>query len=888
MTILELLKEDEITVKSDGTNKYKSPCPECGGTDRFQIWIDNNAGGNFHCRKCGIKGGTIKYLMIVRKMSYEQACLHIGKTPYSRGSIHNRKFPEASIEKEILPPEPLWQSKAIFLVEEAESNLWSGHHSEIIEWLNEKRGLANETIRDSRLGWLPEDKFYNRSDWGLPDKFKEDGKTKSKLWVPAGLLIPCFHDGQIQRIRIRKLKPQDGSRYYFISGSSTIPLVIGSGTYFVIVESELDAILLSQEAGDLARVIALGSADVMPYKGLLEMLNGADKILVSLDTDEAGARSSFKWWLSQFPNAIRWPVLKGKDPTEACINGLDLRDWTLTGIKYGKRIPTNSKTAVDNPPVQIFKLLEDNDSIVENLEKFKSAKAIALSIRNRGESPLLLMCSPDDPVIALDITTIRQRSLELLKEVLMSPAEKVLFDAKACLKVFNSFGIEVKGILFDVMIADQILNAGLDKKHISLRDLIDAHLPNGATGSDITETLFKIREILVRKLFQADLINTAKLEFECIKPTVQMELNGFCVDIDKVKAASKGYLPVKSEHEHKLIEELGEINLNNSDKVKEALAAIGIILENTKKETLLPLSGEHPVLYNILQYREISYDVTLAETVISKFNRDTGRIYPQYNQIGAPTGRSSSFEPNIHGIKKGEFRSFFISPPGHKLIIADYSQIELRIAAEISRDQNMLKAYNNGYDLHKLTASIITRKPIDQVTKEQRQAAKAVNFGLIYSMGAKGLIATARNDYGVVLSPDEAKLFRQRFFEFYKGIQEWHRRIYQSGARETRTIGGRRRIFESFEFTKLLNSPVQGTSADITKRALCLLSERLTGTEVKIIGCIHDEVILEAPESESDEVRDLLRSTMIEAGEYYLKSVPVEVEVSVVDNWMEK
>lgn len=888
MTILELLKEDEITVKLASKDKYESPCPGCGGTNRFQVWINNGAGENFYCRNCGLKGGIIKYLMLFRSMSYEQACLHIGKTPYySRGSIRNKKFPEASAEKEILPPDPIWQTKAISLVNEAEDNIWSEQYIEILTWLNEKRGLNNETIMASRLGWLPQDQFHERADWGIPDKYKEDG-SKTKLWIPAGLVIPCFQDGQIQRIRIRRHDPTDGSRYYFVSGSSTISMIIGSGGYFLIIESELDAILISQEAGDLAGVIALGSADVRPYKGLFEILNKAEKVLVSLDSDKAGGRSAFKWWLGQFPNAVRWPVAKGKDPTEAYLNGLNLRNWVLAGIKYGKRIPTLSGTAADNPPVQTFKLLEDIDSIGENLEKFKISNPIALSIVNSGQKQLLLLATPGQPEIAIDIADISKEAFAPVQDVLEGPSEKIMYDAKGFLKVLYAAGLKVNGNIFDIMLADQVLNAGLEKQNYELQVLVKRYLPECSGTEDELDTLMKLRDILAQKLQEAKLTDTANLEFECIKPTLQMELDGFCIDISKVKAAVKRYLPLKSEHGHKLIEGLGEININNPDKVKVALAAKGIALENTKKETLLPLSGEYPVVYNILQYREISYYLNLAETMISSFKQDTGRIYPQYNQLGAPTGRLSSFEPNLHGIKKGEFRSFFIAPPGHKLIIADYSQIELRIAAEISSDQNMLKAYNKGYDLHKLTASILTRKPMDQITKEERQAAKAVNFGLIYSMGAKGLIASARNDYNVNLTLEEARLFRKRFFEFYKGISEWHRGVYQSGASETRTIGGRRRTFESFEFTRMLNSPVQGTSADITKRALCLLSDKLTGTDVKIIGCIHDEIILEAPESESDEVRNLLRSTMIEAGEYYLKSVPVEVEVSVADNWMEK
>jgi len=908
MTILELLKEDLeikgllLRLKQTNTNKYESPCPGCGGTNRFQLWDDIKTGGNFLCRKCDLKGGVINYLKSFRNMNYEQACLHAGISPASRGSIRNRRFPGSDIPKEIIPPPPQWQESAESLIRLAEKNLWSGFYNDQLKWLNEKRGLKLETIKQMRLGWIPQDQFYKRSDWGIPDKSDDNGKKITKLWIPQGLVIPCHKGNQLHRIRIRKHNLQDGSRYYFVPGSSTIPMAIGSGKYFIVVESELDAILLSQEASDLVGIISLGSADIRPYSGLIETLNKAERILISLDGDESGARASLKWWLGRYPNAFRLPPVKGKDPTEAYLNGLDLRKWIEIGIKY-----ENMSSAVprSDSPLPKFRLLHDEDHICQNLEILEGSNELSVSVRYFEKKQFLFMGSPDHPVVGTDMSSMDSGAIILLKGILEKPSDKIFYDAKSSLKALHKAGLNVNGSIFDVMLADQVLNAGVDKRNHSPIFLIEDHLGEGLKSGasrqrshDLdmqiaayeTKKIIKLRVILAGKLEENNLTDTAKLEFDCIRSTMQMELNGFSLDIEKVKTAIDKYVELKENFRKELSSELGDINFDSHDQLKAVLDAKGLYFEDAKKETLLPFCDKYPILTPLLGYKECSDDLNKAKSLISYFNPETWRIYPQYNQIGAPTGRFSAFDPNIHGIKRGEFRSFFIASPGRKLIVADYSQIELRIAAEISGDQKMIEAYKSGVDLHKLTAAILSRKQMDHVTKEERQAAKAVNFGLIYAMSAKGLMEYARNKYGITMTLEQTKLFRVNFFQFYKGISQWQRGLensFQSGVNESRTIGGRRRIMID-KVTRMFNSPVQGTSADITKRALCLLSERLTGTEVKIIGCIHDEIILEAPESESDKAREILRSTMIEAGEFYLKSVPVEVEVSVVDNWMEK
>lgn len=194
-----------------------------------------------------------------------------------------------------------------------------------------ERGLTRETIQEAGLGWNPWTKWEDRETWALPRALRNDGKEK-KLWLPTGLVIPLYAEEKILRIRIRRSEPGDGPRYVVIPGSDLRPMILGTGPVWVIVESELDALLIKQEAGDLAGVIALGAAQVRPDVDTDRALRAAGLILVALDADEAGARQAWGFWKRAYPTAKRWPVPVGKDPSEAKQAGLNLREWVKAGL----------------------------------------------------------------------------------------------------------------------------------------------------------------------------------------------------------------------------------------------------------------------------------------------------------------------------------------------------------------------------------------------------------------------------------------------------------------------------------------------------------------------------------------------------------------------------
>jgi len=887
MGLLDLLKEDKINPKYTSSTyggEYASPCPICGGKDRFRSWPNHPEGESWWCRKCGKAGTSVHYLVHIRNMSYHDAYEYLGISPSyrARKRIKQRFEPQAPQD----PPSDLWQQRAGAILRWSQGILWDGVYVKIREWLLNERGLTEETVKQAGLGWIPQDYYADRESWGLPESFNEQGKN-TKLWLPAGLVIPCFHDSQLHRIRIRRHDPSDGMKYYIVPGSSLTPVTVGDSNLFILVESELDAILLYQEAGDLATVIALGSSEIKPDTILYNRFKQADKILVSLDMDEAGAKSS-EFWMDHFPQAIRWPVIKGKDPTEAYLNGLKLRKWVLTGIR--DRTKHRSPVEIEETKITCPVLTQ------EHVQALTSSNQIGVHMTWNGhdEIEVLFLSTLSHPAVHLDASALKDNQpMGILKQILETPSEKVLYDAKPVIKGLDKLGISLQGSLFDVKLADQVINAGIKVEDDSLQSLFQRYITadpisNNDSGHEV-ELLHSMKASLSKKLDESQLTATARLEFECIRATAEMEKNGFLLDGKRLEAGRTKFAKRIESLENNLHNELGEINLNSRQQVIDTLSVKGVTLTNIKDETLLEHIDEHPLVTSLYEHRKITRVISTIDNLLGHLNPETGRVHPRYEQIGAPTGRFSCSKPNYQSTPKGSFRACFIAPPDHKLVIADYSQIELRVLAEITQDERMLAAFRKGEDLHKLTASVITGIPLEQVTAKERQAAKAVNFGLIFGMGAKGLRNYAYSTYGVPMSLEQAYRFIQRYFDFYKGVNEWQQIIKQNGIKDTRTLLGRRRTWsDEPKVTELLNSPIQGTAADIIKEALVIFIREIENTDYKIVGCVHDEIIMEVPERSAERAAAILTCVMEQAGSKYLKSIPVVVDVRMADNWSEK
>jgi DNA polymerase I len=419
-------------------------------------------------------------------------------------------------------------------------------------------------------------------------------------------------------------------------------------------------------------------------------------------------------------------------------------------------------------------------------------------------------------------------------------------------------------------------------------------------AAEDSQVLLHLVEALGPKIREADLHQVADIECRALPAITWMANAGVPFDSEgwrnclDDKEAALGHLKDTLDDLAPAPPRSERWNWNSPKQVIEAFSLQGIKLSDTKAETLS--RSEHPLAKALLEYRKTSKLVGTYGPKLLEFVED-GRIYGSWWQNGAGTGRMASSSPNLQNLPP-EVRRYVKAPAGRALVVADYSQIELRIAAKISADKRMLAAFANGEDIHTITARSLTGH--EEVTKQERKLAKSANFGLLYGMSPGGLRNYARASYGVEMTKKEAERYWREFFETYPGLRAWHDREYlqlkKHGSTETRTLTGRRRTGVT-KLTERLNSPVQGTGADGLKLALALLYERRGERPGAVpILAVHDEVVVECPEEQAEEVKAWLVKAMVDGMEEVLNSgldtdnlerVPVKVEVEVVDSWGE-
>jgi DNA polymerase-1 len=408
------------------------------------------------------------------------------------------------------------------------------------------------------------------------------------------------------------------------------------------------------------------------------------------------------------------------------------------------------------------------------------------------------------------------------------------------------------------------------------------------------EVPIKLCEPLTAALKEAKLEKIADLENAALPCVAWGAVHG--VPLDKV--AWESLAAESTASQERLNEALDQLapsastltastNWNSPEQVQQAFKAVGITLTSTDDDALAAV--DHPLAKAVRDYRSAAKLVGTYGLDWLKHAAPDSRVYPSWNQIGASSsGRMSCSKPNMQQLPRDlRYRRCFAAPPGRILVKADYSQIELRIAAKLTGERRMLEAYQKGEDLHTLTAAALLDKPRSTVTKADRQLAKAINFGLLYGQGAKGLVAYALSSYGVQLTLDQATAHREAFFRTYPGLRAWHRGIGATNKRaiETRTLTGRRRL-DVMRFTEKANTPVQGTGADGLKRALALLWERRDRCpEAFPVLFVHDEIVVECAEDQKSQATDWIRDAMRDGMKPIIDPVPVEVEVSIGRTW---
>jgi DNA polymerase-1 len=413
------------------------------------------------------------------------------------------------------------------------------------------------------------------------------------------------------------------------------------------------------------------------------------------------------------------------------------------------------------------------------------------------------------------------------------------------------------------------------------------------------------------RIAEAGLGRAMAIEMGALPAIAAMRAWGVGVDGDAVKRDWDAHLAEVGELEKELepygreVEpslNLGEpLNWHRLELIKKVLHRQGLPADETNEEALAPYK-DHPFVAALLKWREVTKRGKLLAGLLEPARRG-GRIYADWDALGAGTGRMTCSSPNLQQTPH-ELRAYIKPREGCVLVKADFSQIELRIAAALAKDRRMLQAFREGTDLHRLTASLILSKDLNQVSKEERQLAKALNFGLLYGMGAAGLKTYAATQYGVSLPLERAKEYREKFFATYPGLAKWHRDTGRTlreaksrgeGGVVVETLAGRKRWVEGL--TAALNTPVQGTGADGLKSAVAVLYKRLLERglwgEVRIVLLVHDEVVVEAPEPLAivathlltEAMRKGMEAAMRKGMEAKVKGVPIGVEAGIYSDW---
>ena len=578
-----------------------------------------------------------------------------------------------------------------------------------------------------------------------------------------------------------------------------------------------------------------------------------------------------------------------------------------------------------------FTVITDQTALKQAVGAISSHSIIGVDTETTGLDPfrtqvrLLQIATPEQSYV-FDLFQVRAFDDTALRNI-FSAAQPIKvfhnakFDAKMLLHHFN---LEVRGI-FDTLLASQLISAGRSEGGHGLAAVSERYLgevvDKSMQVSDWSGTLSNIqyeyaakdaalmlplRERLAEKLAELNLEEAARLEFECVLPITAMELAGMAIDQEcwrklvagverahealsvELKRELAGGIPQLS-----LFDEPPNINLDSPTQIIETLGRMGIKVEGTRSWQLQPLAKAHPAIAKLLEYRSVQKSLSsYGLSLLGHIHPVTGRIHPDFRQIGATGGRMSCSDPNLQQVPHtSEYRSCFRAPAGRKLIIADYSQIELRILADWSQDTALVKALLSGEDLHCVTASQMFGISLDKVSKHQRAAAKQLNYGIMYGLGAPGLAAR------IDCSTEEAESLIRKYFAAYSGVAAFLREAADRAirARESRTRSGRLIYFtfDSNDRSQVAanqrlgkNAPIQGSSADIIKQALALLYDALKPLDAQIVNCVHDEIVVEVAESQAKECATILEHEMVAAAREFIRSVPVTVDTVIGDAWL--
>lgn len=501
---------------------------------------------------------------------------------------------------------------------------------------------------------------------------------------------------------------------------------------------------------------------------------------------------------------------------------------------------------------------------------------------------------------------------EFFRAFSQNPAiKKHTFDIKALALACEKEGVRLEGAADDVMLAGYLLNPSAKDysiERLSMLHGVPAPLMKEENGGAALAA--RLPALCARMRTEIESRGQTRLLDEIELPLAGvlagMEYEGFAVDREGLERFGREIGAQAADITRQIYQAAGfEFNINSPKQLGEVLfEKLGLSSGKKNKtgystgaEVLEQLRGEHPVIDGILQYRTLSkLKSTYCDGLIGEIGPD-GRIHTTFRQTETRTGRISSIEPNLQNIPirsdlGRELRRFFIADGGKLLVDADYSQIELRVLAHISGDETMIEAFNSNIDIHTVTASQVFNIPLDMVTPLMRNRAKAVNFGIVYGIGAFSLAKD------ISVTRKEADQYIKEYLSHYKGVAEYMKRVVAQAKENgyVETLFGRRRYLpelassnaalRAFGERVALNMPIQGTAADLIKIAMVRVHQGLEAANMKakLILQVHDELIVEAPQDEREQAEALLRREMESA---FAMRVKLSADVHSGKTWYE-
>lgn len=568
-----------------------------------------------------------------------------------------------------------------------------------------------------------------------------------------------------------------------------------------------------------------------------------------------------------------------------------------------------------------FKLIKDKKDFPTGQTRFSFTVALidaqsnsdelaGIAFKTESENSLYLSLVNEDD----DSDFPKSEKMTALKSLFEDKeVSKVTHDLKKAIRILKHNGIELSGNLFDTMISSYLLNpnkgnhdiesVSLDYLEFKLPDQ-DAPLQEAACAR--VEAISRLYPVMSSQLEENGLNSLFnEVEMPLVSVLASMEKNGIMVKTEELASISHELEKSLASIEENIYTLAGEsFNINSPKQLQDVLFnKLGLQpIKKTKTgystnvDVLQTLSASHPLPGAILEHRSLfKLKNTYVDTLPEFINPETGRIHPKFNQTITSTGRLSSSEPNLQNIPiKGpwakQIRSAFAAENGFVLLSSDYSQIELRILAHLSQDQGLIHAFQQDLDIHSATASELFGVELNQVNHEMRRKAKTVNFGIIYGISPYGL------SQQLGISTKESEQYIKKFFEFKKGVQEYIESV-KSRAKEkgyVTTIFGRRRDVPEIQSPNktvmqqgerlAINTPIQGTSADIIKIAMVNISKRLQkdNHDIKMLLQVHDALLCEVKEGDIEKAKDLIRQEMEGAADLI---VPLKVNIGYGKNW---